>query len=109
MPTPPRHRLNFTQIALTALPVPPIGRTYHHDAKTPGLVLAITCNDCRSFLVYRKLNGKPIKVTLGRFPPMAVEQARKRAAGVLGQLVEGINPIAERRVRRPGKSRCARS
>ena len=65
MPTPPKHRLNFTKKTLESLPVPATGRSYHHDAKTPGLVLTITCNDCRSFLVYRKLNGKPVKITLG--------------------------------------------
>lgn len=97
MPTPPKNRLNFTKTALVALPVPAAGRAYHHDAKTPGLVLAITANNCRSFLVYRKLNGRPVKVTLGRFPPMTVEQARRRAAGVLAQLVAGIHPLEERR------------
>lgn len=97
MPAPPKNRLNFTKTTLAALPVPSSGRTYHHDAKTPGLVLSITENGCRSFLVYRKLNGRPIKVTLGRFPPMTVEQARKRAAGVLAQLVMGIHPLEERR------------
>ncbi|MDS4027480.1 MAG: integrase family protein [Candidatus Contendobacter sp.] len=97
MPTPPKHRLNFTKTALVALPVPAAGRAYHHDAKTPGLVLAITASGCRSFLVYRKLNGRPVRVTLGRFPPMTVEQARRRAAGVLAQLVNGIHPLEERR------------
>lgn len=97
MASAPRFQLNFTQKALEALPVPATGRTCHHDAKTPGLLLAITANGCRSFQVYRKLNGKPVRVTLGRFPPMTVEQARKRAATVHAQMVSGVHPIAARR------------
>lgn len=100
MPTPPKNRLNFTQKILADLPVPPTGRTYHHDAKTPGLLLAITPNGVRSFQIYRKVNGRPVRVTLGRFPPMTVEQARRRAAGVLAQMMSGIDPNAARRTER---------
>lgn len=97
MPTPAKHRVNFTKAVLLALPAPATGRAYFHDAKMPGLVLSITAAGCRSFLVYRKLNARPVRVTLGRFPPLTVEQARRMAATTLARLAEGINPTAERR------------
>lgn len=100
MPTPARNRLNFTKAALVALSVPAAGRAYHYDLKTPGLLLAITAAGCRTFQVYRKIAGRPVRVTLGRFPPMTVEQARRLGQAALARMVEGINPNAERRERR---------
>lgn len=96
-PTPAKHRLNFTKAALQALPAPATGRAHFHDAKMPGLVLSITAAGCRSFLVYRKLNARPVRVTLGRFPPLTVEQACRMAATTLARLAEGVNSNAERR------------
>lgn len=97
MPTAPQHRINFTKAALAALPSPPVGRIAIHDEKTPGLMLRITAAGCRTFQVYRKLRGRPVRVTLGRFPPLTVEQARRLAAATLAKLAEGINPNHEKR------------
>ncbi|HCK82535.1 MAG TPA: integrase family protein [Candidatus Competibacter sp.] len=97
MAPPPQNRLPFTKTALLGLPVPDAGRRYYHDERTPGLVLSVSASGCRSFMVYRKLEGRPVRVTLGRFPPLTVEQARRLAQATLARLVEGVNPIAERR------------
>ncbi|HAO32636.1 MAG TPA: integrase arm-type DNA-binding domain-containing protein [Candidatus Competibacter sp.] len=94
---PAKNRLNFTKAALLALPLPSAGRRYYHDARTPGLVVAVSATGNKSFLVYRKLVGRPVRVTLGRFPPLTVDQARRLAQAALAKLVEGINPIEERR------------
>ena len=51
----------------------------------------------KSFLVYRKIKGKPVRITLGRFPNMTVEQARKQALSTLSKIADGINPNDEKR------------
>ncbi len=43
-------------------------------------------------MVQRRVNGRPVRVTLGRFPPMTVESAWR-----LARMAEGINPNAEKR------------
>ena len=48
-------------------------------------------------MVQHRVNGRPMRVTLGRFPPMTVESARRLAHEHLGRMAEGINPNAEKR------------
>lgn len=64
------EKINFTRSALLALPSAPAGkRIYCSDTKEPGLVLCVTATGAKSFQVYIKVNGKPERVTLGRFNP----------------------------------------
>ncbi len=44
-----------------------------------------------------KLKGVPVRATLGRFPDMTIEQARRKALETLSKIAGGINPIAEMR------------
>jgi integrase len=94
-------RINFTKAAIQALPVPEPGkRAYHYDSKTRGLVVSVTETGAKTFQVYRKVKGKPERITLGRFPDLTVEQARKKAAVVNGAVAKGENPNDARRAER---------
>jgi integrase len=94
-------RIHFTKKILDSLPSPPSPkRAYYHDQKVNGLVLCITANSARSFQVYRKVQGKPLRVTLGRYPDMTIEQARRIAQETLSRMAEGINPLAERKAQK---------
>ena len=94
-----KNRFNFTKKTLTSsTTVPPAGtkngkRAYYYDTKLPGLVLCVTAAGTKSFQIYKKVKGKPVRYTLGRFPAMTVEQARREGQKVLGQMAVGINPI----------------
>jgi len=66
----------------------------------PGLILRVSPTGVKTFQLYRKLNGKPIRVTLGRFPSMTVDQARRQATHELAKLNRGVNPNVEKRSRR---------
>ncbi len=92
-------KINFTKRSLDSLPVPEKGRVRYYDAKTPGLTLRITSAGTKTFRLYRKVNGKPLDITLGRFPAMTVEQARREAQKLLGEIAEGKNPVKEKRRR----------
>jgi hypothetical protein len=48
--------------------------------------------------------GQPERVTLGRFPAMTVEQARKQATAVNAEIEAGGNPAAARRAIRVEQS-----
>jgi integrase len=93
-------RITFTKKELEALPIPEKGRAYVHDAKVNGLVLQITPTGTKSFQVYRKIGGKPVRVTLGRYPDMTIEQARKAALAALSKLAGGVNPNDEKKAER---------
>src|SRR5258708_27136158 len=85
-----RH-INFTKAALNALRIPPAGqRTVVHDLKIRGLQLRVTPSGVKTFSVFRRIKGgRPERLTLGKFPAMSLEQARRAAAK--------INPAIEDR------------
>ncbi len=93
------RRFAFTKRRLAALPVPQ-KRTYHYDAKTEGLCLCITPADCRTFYVYRWSNGRPVRIPLGRFPGMTVEQAKTAAKTLVAEIAQGHDPHVARQAAR---------
>jgi len=89
---------NFTMKVLDALPLPESGkRLYVYDAKVRGLELMVTAQGSKSFKVYRKLNDKPVRITLGRYPEMSIDVARKEAQNTLASMNAGKNPNSEKR------------
>ena len=93
--------LKFTKPALKALPWPPPGhRLSYADTTVRGLQLRVTSRGIKSFQVYKKLGSKPVRVTLGRFPDMTIEQARRLAKSTIAAIAEGINPNAAKRALR---------
>lgn len=89
--------INFTKSSLTALPSPASGRSTYKDTKTPGLHLRVTSSGVKTFSLFKRVNGKPERITLGRFPEMTVEQARRKATEMNGQIAMGVSPSLEKR------------
>ena len=55
-------------------------KTYYvRDSEQPGLQVRITPNGAKSFIWYRKVNGKPRRITLGRHPALTLADARNSA------------------------------
>ena len=84
------NTINFTKEALTAMRLPETGqRAVYHDAKTTGLQLRVTHTGVKTFSLFRRVKGGlPERVTLGRFPDMTIDQARKLAARVNSEIEE---------------------
>lgn len=92
------NKINFTKASLDALPSPDAGkRSYYYDTKMRGLGISITGTGTKSFIVYRWVNGKPERVTLGRYPDLSIEQARGMASEVNATIAKGENPNDKRR------------
>lgn len=91
-------KITFTKRVLEDISPPITGRKIFYDAKVPGLLVRVTPTGVKTFQVYRRPPGqRPTRVTLGRFPDMTIEQARRKAQTVITQLLEGINPNAVKR------------
>jgi integrase len=88
--------INFTKAALMSLPIPGKGFITYRDAKEKGLSLYVTSNGHKSFMFRKYLNGQQKRMILGHFPDMTVEQARKTAQQVKGQIASGENPLEEK-------------
>lgn len=85
-------KFNFTKAAIDALPIPEKGWKYYYDLKVQGLGIGIGCTGKRSFILYRKIKGKPERITLGRYPDLTIEQARGKASGINSDIAKGFNP-----------------
>jgi len=97
----PSKSMNFTKAGLLALPLPEKGkRFYCKDTKEAGLIIDITPSGNKSFYLYKRINGKPERVFLGRFPDLSIEKARLKAQQVKGEIAEGKNPQDEKRALR---------
>jgi integrase len=93
-------RLNFTKEALARLLAGFTKRRLVHDSQRQGLCVELRSANAMSFYFYRWIDGRPQKIRLGGFPAMTVDQARREAAKLLGQVAAGANPAAERRAAR---------
>ena len=88
-----REEMNFTKDAIERLVASPDGkRRYVYDTKESGLLIQITKAGRKTFQVYKKHMGMPVRVTLGTFPNKTIEKARKDARKVKADLDRGVNP-----------------
>ena len=89
---------NFTKAYLESLPIPVSGRVEYQDSKMPGLKIRVTSNNVKTFCVLKRVKGgPPLRTTLGRFPAVSIEQARRQASVVLAEIAEGGNPVEVKR------------
>lgn len=93
----PNEMVNFTKKVLGDLPAPPKGKRHSFkDEKVKGLIIRVTANGQKTFQLYQKHQGRPLRVTLGTFPDMSIENARKEATKAKGALAGGTNPNVEK-------------
>jgi site-specific recombinase XerD len=98
-------RISLTKRAIDTLPLPESGKTaaFYMDASKSapnGFGLWVTAGGAKNFMVYRKVNGRPERIKIGSCADLSVEQARKLAAKVNGQIAEGVNPAERKRAAR---------
>jgi integrase len=94
------NRFPFTEAKIRALPTPATGRAWHYDTKARGLCICKTAAGGCSFYFYKWLNGRPARMSLGKWPDLTVDQARTAAESAIGQIAAGRDPEAEHRRRR---------
>jgi integrase len=97
-------RLNFAVEALGRLSCP-VGkdRLYVFDTKVPGLAQVITATGARAFYLVRKIGGRKTRVRLGG-SEITIEQARKLAAQLNGDIAGGNDPTALKRAARKSET-----
>lgn len=75
--------------------LPEGGQTFIRDTELKGFAVRLTPGS-KSFILEKRVDGKVRRMTLGRYPEITVEQARKEAQKQLGKIATGGNPIAEK-------------
>lgn len=81
------------------VPIPPAkhAQAFYRDDQLIGFAVRITETGACAFIVETKVNGKTRRKTLGRYPNLTVEQARKLAQKRLGMIAAGRDPEAEKK------------
>lgn len=91
-------RISFTRKILDALEVPKSKqRVYTYDSVVRGLAIGVSASGRKVFVLYRKLQGRPERITLGIYPDLSIEQARGLAGQMNAAIAQGENPGARRR------------
>lgn len=65
-----------------------------------GFGVRVTSGGTKAFFVKKLIKRKLCRITLGRYPELTVEMARKEGQKLLGQIATGIDPVAEKRAER---------
>src|SRR5476649_987231 len=87
--------------------IPPTDRDqiFYRDSELKGFALRITANGTKSFVVEKTIGNKVKRITLGKYSSaLPVEKARKMAQIMIGQIVDGADPIAEKRATKMHKT-----
>jgi len=71
-------------------------QVFYRDDQLKGFALRVTASGTKSFVVEKNIGNKVRRITLGKYGALTVEQARKEAQKIIGQIATGINPIAEK-------------
>jgi len=85
-----KMRLNKRNIQ--KIPTPDTGRVYHHDDQLRGFTICATAAGGRIWTLYRRVNGTPVRLSLGRYPDLSPDDARKMCLDKLGQIARGEDP-----------------
>ncbi len=91
-----KNKINFTDNQLRKLAHDgSTKRLYFYDSGQPGLSLCLTSTGTKSFQlqVWDKARGKSVVKTLGKYPAMAINQARQLAAELLASVHNGVDVI----------------
>ncbi|MGA7180900.1 MAG: integrase arm-type DNA-binding domain-containing protein [Thiobacillaceae bacterium] len=89
------QRLKLNKTNVERIPFPASGQVFVRDAELNGFALRVTPGS-KSFVVEKRIDRKVKRMTLGRYPELTPEQARREAHKLLGKIATGINPIAEK-------------
>ncbi len=98
--------MNITKTFVDKVPVPvkvKEGRTEqkrYYDDKLKGFGLRVTSGGTKAFFVEKLVNGTLKRMTIAHYPEMTTEQARKEAQVLLGKMVTGIDPMAEKKAKK---------
>ena len=100
-------RIKLTEQRIADLPKPSQGASYTYDSLATSLAMRVTAAGARSFVVVKKISGKTERMRLGRFPELRLDDARKSARWIAGELAQGNDPIALLKAARARKVKLA--
>lgn len=87
----------LTKRVVDDLPAPEAGQVFVRDTELKGFAVRLTAGGAKTFVVEKRIDGKVRRIKIARYPEMTVEEARKAALKLLGDIAGGENPIKKKR------------
>lgn len=87
-------RLNKSNVQ--KIETPSTGKSYHYDDQLEGFCICATSAGSRIWTLYRRIQGRPVRMSLGKFPEVSPEDARRKAIEALGRIAGGDDPRRKR-------------
>lgn len=84
-------KFRFTDIRIDKIPYPVTGQTLYRDSETTGFGLRVGLKS-KSFFCERKVNGKAVRVTIGKYPTISLSDAKRAAQKELSSMTFGVDP-----------------
>ena len=85
------NKFKFTNGRLNRLSPQDKTITYH-DTHIPGLKLTVSKAGTFTFMIYRKIKGRPERIKIGNYPTISTEDAQREAQRINGLIAQGFNP-----------------
>lgn len=89
----------LTKKLIDETPFPAAGQLFLRDSILPGLAVRVTPKK-KAFVLEKRVHGRNRRMTIGPFGPLTVDEARTRAARLVGQIADGLNPADDKIDRR---------
>jgi integrase len=89
--------INFKKSTLESLIPPSKGRSYYHDEKEKGLSAYLTTNGVLTFYTRKRVSGRDVRMTIGVYPDVSIEQARRKSVELKGLVASGVDPNEQKR------------
>lgn len=92
-----QYKVKLTNAKVKNIQLPETGRVTYRDSELPGFQLRVSSSGIKTFCVRKDLGGETLRVTLGRFPSISAENARREAEKSIGAIASNHNPNAEKK------------
>lgn len=87
----------MNKISFTRPVIEKAGAGTYQDARDPYLHITVRDSGVKTFFYYRSWNSKPLRITIGRFPAILPDVARKICQKYSADLAMGIDPREEKK------------
>jgi integrase len=85
-------RLKLTSAAVKRIKPPATGQADYFDKLLPSFGLRVSHSGTKSWVVMTRVNGKLIRVTVGRFAAIDLSDAREKARSIIQAAEAGLDP-----------------
>ena len=90
------QKAKITKTLIKSFPVPLNGQSYLRDTELKGFAVRTLPSGVKSFVFERRIGGKVKRITIGKTSDLPVEQARKQAEKLAGEIAIGLDPAQQR-------------